>query len=34
MYTDIVGYTALVGKCEHKAFELAEKKPANSKPVI
>jgi class 3 adenylate cyclase len=26
MFTDIVGYTALMGKDEKKAFELLEKK--------
>ena len=31
MFTDIVGYTALMGKDEQKAFELLDIKPANSK---
>ena len=31
MFTDIVGYTALMGKDESRAFELLEKKPGITK---
>ena len=34
MFTDIVGYTALMGKDEHKAFTLLEKNRQLQKPVI
>ncbi len=34
MFTDIVGYTALMGKDEQKAFELLEKNRQIQKPII
>ena len=34
MFTDIVGYTALMGKDESRAFELLEKNRALQKPII
>lgn len=34
MFTDIVGYTALMGKDEKKAFELLEKNRQVQKPII
>jgi len=34
MFTDIVGYTALMGKDEEKAFELLEKNRQIQKPII
>ena len=30
VFTDIVGYTALMGADEEKAFQLLKKKPADS----
>ena len=34
MFTDIVGYTALMGKDEQKAFELLDKNRQIQKPII
>ena len=34
MFTDIVGYTALMGNDEHKAFTLLEKNRQLQKPII
>ena len=34
MFTDIVGYTALMGKDEQKAFELLNKNRQIQKPII
>ena len=34
MFTDIVGYTALMGKDEQKAFELLKKNRELQKPII
>ena len=34
MFTDIVGYTALMGNDEQKAFELLKKNRALQKPII
>ena len=34
MFTDIVGYTALMGKDEQKAFQLLDKNRAIQKPLI
>ena len=34
MFTDIVGYTALMGKDEQKAFELLRKNREIQKPII
>ena len=34
MFTDIVGYTALMGNDEHKAFELLKKNRELQKPII
>ena len=34
MFTDIVGYTALMGRDEQKAFELLEKNRQIQKPII
>src|SRR5688572_6637693 len=34
MFTDIVGYTSLMGKDEQKAFELLDKNRQNQKPII
>jgi len=34
MFTDIVGYTALMGNDEHKAFELLNKNRQIHKPLI
>src|SRR4026207_213408 len=34
LFTDIVGYTALMGKDEQKAFELLDKNRQIQKPVI
>ena len=34
MFTDIVGYTALMGKDEQKAFELLKKNREIQKPII
>src|SRR5690349_7765615 len=34
MFTDIVGYTALMGKDEQKAFEILEKNRVIQKPII
>src|SRR5678815_5510119 len=34
MFTDIVGYTALMGKDEQKAFELLDKNRHIQKPII
>lgn len=34
MFTDIVGYTALMGEDEHKAFELLQKNRNLQKPII
>src|SRR4026207_886181 len=34
MFTDIVGYTALMGKDEQKAFELLDKNRQVQKPII
>ena len=34
MFTDIVGYTALMGVSERKAFELLKKNRGIQKPVI
>ena len=34
MFTDIVGYTALMGKDEQKAFELPDKNRQIQKPII
>lgn len=34
MFTDIVGYTALMGEDEQKAFELLDKNRQLQKPII
>jgi class 3 adenylate cyclase len=34
MFTDIVGYTALMGEDEHKAFEILNKNRELQKPLI
>jgi len=34
MFTDIVGYTALMGRDEQKAFELLNKNRQIQKPII
>ena len=34
MFTDIVGYTALMGSDEQKAFELLKKNRELQKPII
>ncbi len=34
MFTDIVGYTALMGNDEQKAFELLKKNRELQKPII
>ena len=34
MFTDIVGYTALMGEDEQKAFELLKKNRRIQKPII
>ena len=34
MFTDIVGYTALMGHDEHRAFELLNKNRQIHKPII
>ena len=34
MFTDIVGYTALMGNDEQKAFELLKKNGRLQKPII
>ncbi|MEP6616794.1 MAG: adenylate/guanylate cyclase domain-containing protein, partial [Ginsengibacter sp.] len=34
MFTDIVGYTAMMGRDENKAFELLNKNRAIQKPII
>lgn len=34
MFTDIVGYTALMGEDEHKAFELLRKNRKVQQPII
>ena len=34
MFTDIVGYTALMGNDEQKAFELLKKNRGLQKPII
>ena len=34
MFTDIVGYTALMGRDEQKAFQLLEKNRRLQKPII
>jgi class 3 adenylate cyclase len=34
MFTDIVGYTALMGSDEHKAFEILKKNRELQKPLI
>src|SRR5438874_12620974 len=34
MFTDIVGYTAMMGEDEHKAFELLHKNRQLQKPLI
>jgi class 3 adenylate cyclase len=34
MFTDIVGYTAIMGEDEHKAFELLRKNRKLQQPII
>src|SRR5204863_8849877 len=34
MFTDIVGYTALMGKDEQKAFQMLNKNRQSQKPII
>jgi hypothetical protein len=34
MFTDMAGYTALMGENEQKAFEILRKEPANTGNVV
>ena len=34
MFTDIVGYTALMGESEHRAFQLLKKNRKIQRPII